>query len=78
MPHAPCEHTCPDGHVFPHAPQLPLSVAVLAQYGLPSRTHRVCSAVQLELHLPALQMKPAGHTLPQPPQLPLSVAMTAQ
>jgi hypothetical protein len=41
----PAEQTCPDGQACPHAPQLALSLVVLAQYVAPASAPQVVRAV---------------------------------
>jgi len=38
--HTPPEQIWPEAHVFPQAPQLLLSIAIVAQYGLPPPEHK--------------------------------------
>jgi hypothetical protein len=85
--HAPLTQACPAPHVFPHAPQLVLSLAKLAQNGAPPSvpsvnpspdTQSVAGAAQVVPQTPPLQTWPAPHACPQAPQFALSLAKFAQ
>jgi hypothetical protein len=63
---------------LPQAPQLLLSVVVLAQYSLPADGEHLVSAPQVSAQPPLVQTSPAPQACPQTPQLMLSVAVLAQ
>ena len=70
----PPRHTSFNPHVCPQLPQFALSLATVAQYGVPpSGAQRTCPPGQPERHTPFEQTCPEPHTLPHEPQLPLSV-----
>jgi hypothetical protein len=65
--HVPPEQTWLPPHLFPHPPQLPLSVCVLVHV----EPQSVSPAPQT--HIPPLHVAPCAHWFPQLPQLKLSV-----
>jgi hypothetical protein len=76
--HVPLLHTVPAPQALPQVPQFSLSVAVLAQYGVPPSGEHVAKEPQVRPHVPFPQTVPGGHALPHSPQLALSVAVLAQ
>jgi hypothetical protein len=72
--HCPALHAVPCAHMFPHAPQLLLSVCSLTQ----APPQIVCPAAA-QTHAPATQLEPVGHARPQAPQLlALVIRLTSQ
>jgi hypothetical protein len=66
-------------HVVPQAPQLPLSVAVAAQYGEPpSTTQAVWPLAHAETQVPEAQTWVEPHAVPHAPQFARSSASFAQ
>jgi hypothetical protein len=72
-PHVPPLHTVPLGHVWPHAPQLPLSVWMDAQYGAPPSGTQVVSVPQVVWHVPPEQTWFIAQALLQLPQFERSL-----
>jgi hypothetical protein len=71
-PHAPPEHTCPEGHVVPHAPQFVLLVLVLTHMPL----HTTWPVGQLSPQTPAAHTWSLVHALPHAPQFAGSVIVS--
>jgi hypothetical protein len=70
--HVPAEHTAPDPHCMPHAPQFAASLSVSVQ----TPAHACCPAGHVQA--PPAQLRPPVHAVAQAPQWAPSVVRSTQ